>query len=94
MHLTSVWFKIVSMNNPTLSLERVHFNGTPAIKMIVRNADAALRATLTDLGVMPDCTIANYRSIICFTPAELDAVRNPLKPLFGSKGEWLGRAAA
>lgn len=80
------------MTSPTLQLEKVMKDGRPAIRLVVRYATPELRAMLDGLGVTPDCSIANCRTIVCATPAELDAVREPLKPLFGHKGEWLGKA--
>lgn len=78
------------MSNPTLHLEKRNLNGAPAVCLIVRFANAELRPILDGLGVLPDCTLANYRSITCTTPAALDAVRTPLKAYFGAKGEWIG----
>ncbi len=82
------------MTKPTLKIEQVWINGKPAIRLVVRYATPELRTMLDGLGVTPDCTIANCRAIICATPAELDAVREPLRPLFGVKSEWLGKAVA
>lgn len=78
------------MSTPTLRLEKVMKDGKPAIRLVVRYATAELRTMLDGLGIKPDCTIANCRTIVCATPAELDAARNPLIPLFDSKGQWLG----
>ena len=86
--------EIKVMSSPTLALEKTMKDGKPAIRLVVRYATAELRALLDTLGVNPDCTIANCRTIVCATPAELDAARNPLMPLFGHKGEWLGKAVA
>jgi hypothetical protein len=82
------------MSNPTLILSKVMKNGAPAIMLMVRYATPELRTMLDGLGVTPDCTLSNCRTIVCSTPAELDTVRNPLMPLFGHKGEWLGKAVA
>ncbi len=81
------------MSNPTLQLEKVMKDGKPAIRLVVRYATPELRELLDTLGVTPDCSIANCRTIVCGTPAELDAVRKPLIPMFDSKGQWLGMVA-
>ena len=78
------------MTTPTLRLEKVMKGGKPAIRLVVRYATPELRTMLDGLGITPDCTIANYRTIVCASPAELDAARNPLMPLFDAKGEWRG----
>jgi hypothetical protein len=62
----------------TMQLQRVEKGGKPAIRLVVRNASAELRVLLDTLGILPVCDIANCREIICSTPAELDAARNPL----------------
>lgn len=82
------------METPTLKLEKTMKDGKPAIRLVVRYATPALRSLLDTLGVRPDCSIANCRTIVCATPAELDAARNPLMHMFGHKGEWLGKATA
>src|SRR5574343_148540 len=58
---------------PTLSINRTHLNGKPAIELVVRHATAELRPILDGLGILPTVDMANRRSIICTTPAELDA---------------------
>ncbi len=80
--------------NPTLRIEKTVKDCKPAIRLVVRYATADLRALLDTLGVTPDCTIANCRTIICATPAEFDAVRRTLEALFSSKVECLGKAVA
>jgi hypothetical protein len=77
-----------------MRLEKVMKDGKPAIRLVVRYATPALRIMLDGLGLNPDCTIANCRTIVCATPAELDAARNPLIPLFDAKGQWLGKDVA
>ena len=73
---------------PQLTLERVTRNGKTAIRLIVRNATPELRPLLDELGILPVCDIASVREIICSSPEELDAARNPLLPLFDGKGAW------
>ena len=79
--------------NPTLQLEKVMKDGKPAIRRVVRYATPDLRELLDTLGVTPDCSIANCRTKVCGTPAELDAVRKRLITMFDSKGQWLGMVA-
>ncbi len=78
------------MNNqskPTMTLERTA-NGK--IELVIRYATTALRPVLDELGILPDCSIANRRSILCSIAAELDAARNPLRAYFDAKGAWIG----
>lgn len=82
------------MSNPTLQLEKTMKDGKSAIRLIVRYATPELRELCDSLGINPDCSLANCRWIVCATPAELAAARNPLMSLFGHKGEWLGKAVA
>jgi hypothetical protein len=82
------------MSSPELRLEKTMKEGKPAIRLVVRYATPELRSLLDTLGVNPDCSIANCRSIVCASLAELDAARNPIKALFGHKGEWLGKEVA
>jgi hypothetical protein len=72
---------------PSLSVERTP-NGKVAL--VVRNATASLRPLLDRLGIVPDCTITNRRAVLCSTPAELDAAREPLRQLFDARGQWVG----
>lgn len=65
-------------NKTTMQLERTMRNGKPAIRLIVRNANAELITLLDGLGINPVADIANTREIVCSTPTELDAARKPL----------------
>lgn len=76
---------------PTLSINRTHLNGKPAVELVVRHATAELRPILDGLGILPTVDMANRRSIICTTPAELDAARDPLKDMFDARGNWIVR---
>jgi len=77
------------MDNPKLQIERITVNGKPAIELIIRNATKDLRQVLDGLGIKPTADISNRRSIVCATPAELDAARNPLAVFFDRNGEWI-----
>jgi hypothetical protein len=78
-----------SMTTPTLSIHRTCCNGKPAIELVVCNAPAELRTILDGLNILPVPDMANRRSIICKTPVELDAARDPLKSMFDAKGNWI-----
>ena len=77
------------MDKPTMSINKTMMSGKPAIELVVRHATAELRTILDGLGILPSVDMANRRSIICTTPAELDAARNPLKTMFDDKGNWI-----
>ena len=47
-----------------------------------------LQALVESLGYVATPDIANRRSIICTTAAEIDAARNPLVNFFDAKGNW------
>lgn len=82
------------METPKFEVARVQRDGKPSVELIVRYATPELRNLLDTLGYVADCTIANRRSIVCTSPAEVDAARNPLAPLFDKTGAWLGKAVA
>jgi hypothetical protein len=69
-----------TMTQATLSLNKQIINGKVAINVMVKaeTMDAESRAICADLGMelVPDVT-AKFRKW-CFTPEELDAVRNGL----------------
>ena len=77
------------MDNPRLRIERTQKDGKMAIEVIVNNANAELRQLLDSLGYAPTEDILNRCSIVCTTPAELDAARNPLASLFDKTGAWI-----
>lgn len=64
----------------TMHLEKVTENGRPAIWLIVSGKlTDTMRTVCNDLGIEPEPGIWNRRKAVCRTPAELDAVRGPLK---------------
>ena len=79
------------MTHPTLSVHRTHYNGKPAVELVICHATAELRPILDGLGILPTVDMANRRAKICTTPAELDAARNPLRHLFDDQGNWIVR---
>jgi hypothetical protein len=79
---------------PSMELSRTSYHGAPAVELVIRNAcdgGPEFRGLVQSLGYQLDCTIANRRSLICTTPAQVDAARNPLHPYFDARGQWLGR---
>lgn len=78
------------MNAPKFEVFRTQKDGKPAVELVVRNsmANAELHALVESLGYQPTTDIANRRAIVCTTPAEVDAARNPLVKFFDAKGEW------
>jgi hypothetical protein len=74
------------MDNAKLEIRRAVKNGKPAVELVVRNATASLRALCDTLGIAPTVGVSNRRAIICSTPAELDAAREPLRALFDAAG--------
>ena len=73
---------------PSLSLQRIHVNGVPKVRINVRNATAKLRDKLESLGYKPDVDISNSRSFIAHSPADVDAARGPIAHLFDNTGAW------
>jgi hypothetical protein len=78
------------MNAPKFEIFRIQANGKPAVELVIHNAPEPMRDGLDLLGYKPTPDIANRRSIICTTPAEVDAARDPIRPYFDDKGEWKG----
>ena len=78
------------MTSPKFEIARTQKNGKPAVELTVRNAMANkdLQALVESLGYVATPDIANRRSIICTTAAEIDAARNPLVNFFDAKGNW------
>lgn len=79
------------MNAPKIELFRTQANGKPAVEIVVRNSLACpeLHSLIVSLGYVATPEIANRRSIICSTPAEIDAARNPLVKFFDAKGNFI-----
>lgn len=79
------------MNAPKFEVFRTQVNGKPAVELVVRNSMASpeLHAVIDALGYIATTNIANRRSIICTTPAEIDAARNPLVKFFDAKGNFI-----
>lgn len=69
-------------DKPKIEICRIMQNGKPAVELVVRNATAEMRPILDDLGILPTPDMANRRGIVCTTPQELDAARNPIIKFF------------
>ena len=67
-------------------------NGKPAVELVVRNATTVpyLDTLTMILGYEPTADIANRRGVVCTTPEEIDAARNPLMGLFDAQGNYKG----
>lgn len=80
------------MTSPRFTASRVAKDGKPAVEFVVRNTTqkdhADFRALLDALGYGPASGIDNARRIVCATPADIDAARNPIAKFFDAKGEW------
>lgn len=78
------------MENAKFEICRTQKDGKPAVELVIRNANASLRAICDTLGMQPTVGISNRRSIVCSTPAEVDAIREPLRSLFDATGNYIG----
>ena len=78
------------MDKAKLQILRTQINGQPAVEIVVRNANASLRAICDRLGILPTIGISNRRSIICASAAEVEAARAPLRTLFDNDGNYIG----
>jgi hypothetical protein len=78
------------MNAPKFEAHLVMENGKRAIELVVRNAsaDADLLALVDSLGYTGTVDISNRRRIVCTTPDEIVAKRDPLAKFFDAKGNW------
>jgi len=74
---------------PKLILSREMRDGKKAIRVTVICNTEILGIT-DGLGYQAVDDQTNTRTILCSTPAELDAARNPIMRFFGHKGEYLG----
>lgn len=79
------------MNAPKFEICRTQVNGKPAVELVVRNSLSCpeLHAIIDALGYIATPDIANRRSIVCTTPIEVDAARNPLIKFFDAKGNFI-----
>lgn len=78
------------MNTPKFEIQRHVNNGKVQIEMIVWNSTFSdeLHSLVVCLGYKLTEDITGRRSIMCSTPAEIDAARNPIVKFFDAKGEW------
>lgn len=74
------------MKTATFSMVKTSINGKVAFEIVVNNSlsNQALHDECIRLGLVPTVDISNRRSIFVSTPAEMDAVRNPLLKFFKS----------
>lgn len=78
------------MEKPKFEMFRIQKDGKPAVELVVRNSmySEELHNLVEELGYKPTVDIRNRCSIVCTSPAEVDAARNPLVKFFDEKGEW------
>lgn len=81
--------KLTPMNTPKLEVIKTARNGQPAVELVVRNANADLRATLDTMGLVPTVGIANRRSATYTDPTSFEAARSALAPMFDRTGNWI-----
>jgi hypothetical protein len=77
---------MTTRNTPKLALARGN-NNTIVLK-VLHAYGSAIDELTTSLGILPD-GLADSRSIVCSSPQELDAARNPLAHYFDARGEWI-----
>jgi len=72
------------MNEPKFEINRIQCEGKPAVECVVWNSisNPELHKVVEELGYQLTPGIENRRRVICKTPAEVDAVRNPLAKFF------------
>ncbi len=72
------------MNAPKLEARRIMVDGKIAVEFIVRNsmANIELHSAIEALGYKPVTDISNARSIVCNTPEEASAARDPIAKFF------------
>lgn len=75
-------------HSPKFELHKIHYKGASAVELVIRYANAELRALADKLGYKRDDTIANRRAIICTNQDQVDAARDPLIPFFNADGEY------
>ena len=77
-------------NTPRFAVAKRNKGGKPAVELIIHNAtyNQELDALTTHLGYAPTPMLANRRSLICTTPEQIDAARNPIAKFFNARGEW------
>ena len=73
-----------------LSMSRVNKAGQPAVMISIRYAPATLRSVCDTLGMLPDCTISNMRSIVSNDHAQIASIQAALRPLFDNTGAYVG----
>lgn len=74
------------MNAPIFEICKTEKAGKVALEVVVKNsmANPELHAECLRLGLVATVDVGNRRSIFVTTPAELDAVRNPLRKFFNA----------
>lgn len=78
------------MNTPKFEIQYHVNNGKVQIELIVWYSTFSdeLHNLVVDLGYKLTTDVSGRRSIMCSTPAEFDAARNPILKFFDAKGDW------
>ena len=78
------------MKTPKVEIQRHIKDGKVQIELIVWNSmcNSELHELICGLGYELTTDITGRRSIMCSTPAEVDAARNPIMKFFDAKVEW------
>lgn len=78
------------MNTPKFEIQRHVDSGKVQIEMIVWYSTFSdeLHNLVVALGYKLTNDVTGRRSIMCSTPAEVDAARNPIVKFFDAKGYW------
>jgi len=74
---------------PRLFLTKEIHNGKPHIRITVVCNTQLIRIT-DGLGYSDIADQANHRTILCSSPAALDAARDPISHLFDHRGGYIG----
>ena len=76
----------------TMHIEKATENGKQVIYLIVSGKlTDTMRAVCNDLGIEPEGGIWNRRKAVCRTPAELDAIRDPIRQYAIGSPDGYGR---
>ena len=78
------------MNTPKFEIQSHVNNGKVQIELIVWYSTFSdeLHNIVVDFGYKLTTDVSGRRSIMCSTPAEVDAARNPILKFFDAKGDW------
>ena len=78
------------MKTPKFEIQRHITNGKVSIELIIWNSTYSeeLHEIACKVGYELTTDVTGRRSIMCSTPSEVDAARNPVMKFFDAKGDW------